>query len=188
MRLYCHVFAYLIKFMKWFTKSKRSRFLGSFNESLHRHFEAELDRVRELANLLEKNIQLYTSADARKANLMSENINGNLKYLIRLFEESEERHAKDLQQYLSESWRQQSGQMAHAQFQLPLEACKDMLEQTMNRFIRQMPEMLRREISASAITTLLQEEASRSGLSQPSPRHNSHSGKSNISSLNVCPC
>lgn len=93
MRLYAHIFCYLIKFMTWHTDSSITRFRKSFNENSLRLFEEDLGQVKQVSSLLSRQIQLHMSADVHVSKLMLEDLSGDLRYLIK-FSEVEERHSK----------------------------------------------------------------------------------------------
>ena len=132
--------------MKWFTDRSRTRFLRSFNENLSRHFKDDLDRVKEVALLLSQQIQLHMSADVRSSKLLSEEISGDLKYLVALAESSQRqpRIREDAQETVMQN-------LLHSQF---AENRKELLRDLAD----EIPNMILQAISGGGINNLLKQQ------------------------------
>ncbi|KAH7139864.1 hypothetical protein B0J13DRAFT_677009 [Dactylonectria estremocensis] len=158
MRLYSHVLTYLTKFMAWYTHRSRTRFLKSFNENIQQNFQADLDRVKEVAELLCRHIQLHMSADGRISKLMLEETSGNVKHLLRLQE------AGRIQARIqNEATANLVENMVHSQFQ----KSREELREDMRSLANTLHEMLRQEISATGMTNLLVHQVALSRAPSP---------------------
>ncbi|KAK7424338.1 hypothetical protein QQX98_000606 [Neonectria punicea] len=158
MRLYVQIFTYLIKFMTWYTDRSRKRFLRSFNENVNRLFEDDLNQVKQISNLLSRQIQMYMSADARVSKLMLEDLSGDMQYLLKLSEAGERQsRLRDAAnpEVLQRAWR------CH------MEKTKEEVRECVQEVMKDYQEMMRRGISGSGITNLLVQQASRDMPSSP---------------------
>ncbi|KFA70589.1 hypothetical protein S40285_04684 [Stachybotrys chlorohalonatus IBT 40285] len=161
MRLYSAIFTYLAHFMTWYTDRSRTRFLKSFNEDLQRTFEADLTQVKDASQYLATQIQLHVSADVRTSRLMQEDMSASLKYLVKLQEaQGKDVRVRDVAQ----------AEIVEEVVSLYYQKTRRDMEQTLLWLIEKFPERLRQDISASSITSLLEQQASREvpGLQQSS--------------------
>ncbi|KPM38460.1 hypothetical protein AK830_g8093 [Neonectria ditissima] len=152
MRLYVQIFTYLIKFMTWYMDRSRKRFLRSFNENINRLFEDDLNQVKQISNLLSRQIQMYMSADARVSKLMLEDLSGDMRYLLKLSETGERQsRLRDAAnpEVLQRAWR------CH------IEKTKEEVRECVQEVMKDYQEMMRRSISGNGITNLLEQQASR---------------------------
>lgn len=149
MRLYAHIFCYLIKFMTWHTDSSITRFRKSFNESSLRLFEEDLGQVMQVSSLLSRQIQLHMSADVHISKLMLEGLNGDLHYLIR-FSEVEERQSRIRDAANAEILRNV--------LRCQLEKTKDELKECFLGVMSSYGERVRRNISGSGMADLLEQQ------------------------------
>ncbi|KAH6974180.1 hypothetical protein BKA56DRAFT_733835 [Ilyonectria sp. MPI-CAGE-AT-0026] len=155
MRLYSQVFTYLIKFMTWYTDRSRTRFLKSLNENIQLTFQSDLDRVKEISELLSRHIQFHMSADGRVSKLMLEETSGDMKYLVKLQESSQ------IQARLqTEATASLVENMVHSQFQ----KSREELREDMRSFANALHNVLRQEISGAAMTNLLMQQATLSSV------------------------
>ncbi|KAH7129225.1 hypothetical protein EDB81DRAFT_860164 [Dactylonectria macrodidyma] len=181
MRLYSHVLTYLTQFMAWFTHRSRTRFLKSFNENIQQNFQAGLDRVKEVAELLCRHIQLHMSADGRISKLMLEETSGNVKHLLHLQE------AGQVQARIqTEATANLVENMVHSQFQ----KSREELREDMRSLANTLHEMLRQEISATGMTNLLVHQAALSRAPSPGglERHGRSGSDSSVSSSRTGEC
>lgn len=146
MRLYAQIFTYLGNFMAWYTDRSRTRFLRSFNENLSRTFQEDLESVKEIATALSQQIQLHMSADVRVSKLITEEISGDLKYLLKLAESNERRPR--IQDETKERVMQNA---IHAQF---AEGGRELLQSLAN----EIPNMIQQAICGAGIINLLKQQ------------------------------
>ncbi len=158
MRLYSQVFAYLYKFMRWYSDRSRSRFLKSFNENIHRTFEEDLAKVRKISHLLSEQINLHMSADVRVSKLLEEDTNSDVKYLIKL-NEAETRRSQLREAATADLLED----ILHRQ----LSQSKEEIEESLQGMMARYEERMRRELSGAAITSLLKQTASHEGTATP---------------------
>ncbi len=164
MRFYTRVFSYLCKFMTWYTKRRRDRFLECFNENVGRTFEEDLQGIKDISFQLLQQIQLHMAIDVQFSKLVGEDTNWGVKYLIDLVES--DRAQRERQQQVSDRLMQD---MYLAQFDKSLEE----MRQSSKQLLIEFNERMRQSISGAAITDLLTWQAARdlspSGPSTPSP-------------------
>lgn len=137
--------------MEWYTDRSRSRFLRSFNENIYNTFQDDLAEIKQISSLLCQQIQLHMSADVRISKLLSEDMSGNIKYLIKLHEDEEKQS-----RVRDRAYADFLQAMLHRQFQ----KSKDEIKECLQSMITEYEEKVRREITGAAITTLLRRQAS----------------------------
>lgn len=145
MRLYTGIFTYLSRFMTWFTEGSRRRCLHSFNETALGKFQQELEQVKGVSCLIAQEVQSYMSADVKTTRILQEESQGDTKHLLWLHEEAEKK--SDLQ---TAAYTKMWSDMLQVQ--------QHKTEETLRAIINGYHDMLRREISASAMNRLLRDQ------------------------------
>lgn len=153
MRLYAQIFSYLIKFMTWYTDRSRTRLLKSFNETALRLFEDDLALIKQISNLLSRQIQLHMSADVRVSKIMLEEVSGDMQHLLRI-SEVDERQARIRDAANAELVRD----IVRCQ----IEKSNDEFKESMLRAMSSYHELMRSTISGGRMTDLLEQQASAS--------------------------
>lgn len=164
MRLFTHIFLYLIKMMTWYTDRSRTRFLKSFNEDALRLFDEELAQVKQVSNLLSRQVQLYVSADVRVSKLLLEDLSGSMRYLLK-YSEVDARFSR-----LQEA---ANAELIRNVVRCQLEKSKEEVKECILGHMTAYREAMRSGISGGGITNLLEQHASRSAQTsaQPSAAH-----------------
>lgn len=173
MRLYTAIFSYLMKFMKWYTDRSTKRLLRSFNENLGKLFNDDLEKVKSLASLLCQQIQLNVSGDVRISKLMLEEINGNVRHLMRL------RHMDEAQPGLQTELQTTFRVDLHSHFQ---EAKKELLREMANQFEDMFTHMM---IGEGTTDLLTQQAAFNRGLTPEMAEQGHAMGKSRVFSVHI---
>ncbi len=151
MRLYTQIFAYLTRFMAWFTSRSRTRFLKSFNENIKFSFQEDLDNVKKISNLISQHIQTYMSADIKVSKLLSEDTNEDIKYVIQLQETAEEQAKMRHESHLD---------LIENVLRSRLEEGAEQLEKRLHHMARRFYEKTRNDIAGAAARSLLMQRAS----------------------------
>lgn len=151
MRLYAHVFSYLIKFMTWYTDRSVTRLLKSFNESSLRLFEDDLEQVKQVSGLLSRQVQLHMSADVRVSRMMLEDLSGDVRYLLRA-SEVEERQARIRDAANAE--------MVREVVRREIEKSRDEVKECMFGVMGSYSEMVRSGIAGGGMSSLLEQQVS----------------------------
>lgn len=152
MRLYTQIFSYLIKFMTWYTERSGKRFLNSFNETKLQLFEDDLTEVKDISNLLSRQIHLHMSADVKVTRIMLEDCRRDLKY-IRLTSEMNDRHA-----------RLRDAANAELVQNVVRGGLQEIKGEVMETIMQGFNELLRRGLAGEGLTSLLTEQATRDAL------------------------
>ncbi|KDN64255.1 hypothetical protein CSUB01_01348 [Colletotrichum sublineola] len=158
MRLYCYVFTYLCKFMKWYTAKSRKRFALSFNENLERLFQEDLDQVTTTSRLLSQQIQYYMSANVKVTKLIAEETSENVKTLLNMYE------AGQRQSTIRET---ATADMVENMIQLRLQSSTEDLKDALKTMMDEFKARFLSEIAGKSITELLVQQASQTMLKEP---------------------
>ncbi|KAK1995569.1 hypothetical protein LX36DRAFT_157800 [Colletotrichum falcatum] len=152
MRLYCHVFTYLGKFMKWYTAKSRRRFALSFNENLETMFQEDLDQVTATSQLLSQQIQHYMSANVKVTKLIAEETSQNVKTLLNMCE------AGLRQPTVREA---ATTEMVDKMVKLRVQSSTEDLKAAMKSMMDEFQSRFVSEIAGKSMTELLVQQASR---------------------------
>lgn len=152
MRLYTQIFAYLVKFMTWFQERSAKRLLHSFNESLYKRFQDDLDEIRKISGLISTEMITLMVADGKLTQLLSEGANENTNYLIELAESQtrvRDRADKDLFR-----------QVLQVQHSIQETATKEEMAECFRGVMDEYYKKIRQDITAASLTAVLDRVAS----------------------------